>query len=153
MSLSTSNLSNISVSTCPEASDRELTQLVNLHFLLEGVLQCLISSAGVVGNTISIFLLLGKQLKNSFNHLLAVLAVFDPIYIVTMLLDSISKLGLENDLQILMFPHFLHPLNSISMMCSIYMTVEVAMERYRAGIIHWTTTEDNWTIPPTRTAS
>jgi hypothetical protein len=95
MSLSTGNLSNISVSTCPEASEEELTQLVNLHFLLEGVSQCLISSAGVLGNTISIFLLLGKQLKNSFNQLLAVLAMFDLIYIITMLLDSISKLGLE----------------------------------------------------------
>jgi hypothetical protein len=31
-----------------------------------------------------------------------------------------------------MFPHFLHPWNSISMMCSIYMTVGVAMERYVA---------------------
>merc|ERR1719186_466184 len=49
-----------------------------------------------------------------------------------MMLDSLSKLGLDTDLHILMFPYFLHPLNSISMMCSIYMTVGVAMERYTA---------------------
>ena len=130
MSISAANFSN--VSSCPEASDEELQQLINLHFILEGVMQCLISFLGVAGNTISIFLLLGRQLKNSFNQLLAVLAVFDLIYLLTMMLDSFSKIGMENNFQILMFPYFLHPLNSISMMCSIYMTVGVAMERYTA---------------------
>ena len=111
--------SNVSFSPCPHATDEELFQLMNLNFLLEGVLQLIISCLGVAGNTISIFLLLGRQLKNSFNKLLAVLAVFDLIYLVTMMVDSMSKLGLENDLHILMFPYILHPLNSISMMCSI----------------------------------
>ena len=121
-----------SVFSCPEASDEELEQLGILHFILEGVVQCLISCLGVAGNTISIFLLLGRKLKNSFNQLLAVLAIFDLIYICTMMLDSIINLGLENDLLIMLKPYFLHPLNSISMMCSIYMTIGVAMERYTA---------------------
>jgi hypothetical protein len=126
------NISFSNISTCPQATDEELEELVNLHFILEGVLQCLISCLGVVGNTISIVLLLGRELKNSFTKLLAILAVFDLIYLFTMVIDSLSKLGLKNNLHILMFPHFLHPLNSISMMCSIYMTVGVALERYRA---------------------
>ena len=96
--------SNLSFSTCPHATDEELYHLINLNFLLEGVLQFIISCLGVAGNTISIFLLLGRQLKNSFNKLLAILAVFDLIYLVTMMLDSMSKLGLH----ILIFPHFLH---------------------------------------------
>ena len=151
MNISSPNLSDIS--NCPEATDKELEELVNLHFIFEGVLQCLISYLGVLGNSISIALLLGRELKNSFTKLMAILAVFDLIYLFTMVIESSSKLGLQNELHILMFPHFLHPLNSISMMCSIYMAVGVAMERYRAAIIHWTTTEDNWTLPPTRTAS
>ena len=114
INISSPNLSDIS--NCPEATDKELEELVNLHFILEGVLQCLISCRGVLGNNISIFLLLGRELKNSFTKLLAILAVFDLIYLFTMAIDSLSKLGLQNDLHMLMFPHFLHPLNSISMM-------------------------------------
>jgi hypothetical protein len=130
MNIFSSSLSDIS--SCPKGTDEELEELVNLHFMLEGVLQCLISCLGVVGNTISIVILLGRELRNSFTKLLAILAVFDLIYLFTMVIDSLSKLGLKSDLHMLMFPHFLHPLNSISMMCSIYMTVVVALERYRA---------------------
>ena len=88
MSISANNFSN--VSSCPEASNEELQHLINLHFILEGVLQWPISCMGVAGNTISIFLLLGRLLKNSFNQLLALLAVFDLIYLLTMMLDSFS---------------------------------------------------------------
>ena len=91
--ISSTSLSNTSF--CPHATDEDLQQLANLHFILEGVTQCLVSCLGVVGNTISIFLLLGKELRNSFTKLLAILAVFDLIYLVTMLLDSMSKLGLN----------------------------------------------------------
>ena len=87
---------------------------------------------GVIGNSISITLLLSKQLRNSFNKLLAILAVFDLTYLITMTLDSLGNLGLESSLQKLMFPYFLYPLNSISLMCSIYMTLIVALERYMA---------------------
>ena len=70
--------------------------------------------------------------KSNFHYLMLATALFDLIYILTMMIDSFSKLGLENNFQILIFPYFLHPLNSISMMCCIYMTVGVAMERYTA---------------------
>jgi hypothetical protein len=130
MSISSPSYPNTSF--CPHASDEDLQELANLNFILEGVSQCLVSCLGVLGNTISIFLLLGRELRNSFTKLLAILAVFDLLYLVTMLLDSMSKLGLNIDLYISMFPWFFHPLNSISMMCSIYMTVGVAMERYIA---------------------
>ena len=110
----------------------DLGTLQFLSFLLEGVIQLVICSLGVVGNTISILLLLSKSLRNSFNKLIATLAIFDLIYLVTMLLESVTKLGLQTDYQTLVTPYFLYPLNSISMMCSIYMTIVVTLERFMA---------------------
>ena len=105
---------------------------MGLSFILDGVVKMIVCVMGVMGNTISITLLLSAQLRNSFNKLLAILAVFDLIYLFTMTLDSLDNLGLETSLQTLMFPYFLYPLNSISLMCSIYMTLIVALERYMA---------------------
>ena len=96
-----------------------------LSFILEGIIQMIICCLGIIGNTLSIFLLLGKHIRNSFNKFLATLAIFDLIYLMTMMLESMKKLGFHHDVQVLMFPHFLHPLNSISLMCSIYMTIGI----------------------------
>merc|ERR1719291_1189384 len=49
-----------------------------------------------------------------------------------MLLESLRKLGLHHDYHVILYPHLLHPLNSISLMCSIYMTIGVTLERYLA---------------------
>ena len=57
------------------------------------------------------------------------LSAFDLIYLLTMLLEALRKFGLESDLHLLLLPHLLFPLNAISMMASIYMTVALAVER------------------------
>ena len=113
-----SSASYHNASFCPHASDEDIQELAKLHFIIEGVAQCLVSCLGVLGNTCR----LGRELRSSFAKLLAILAVFDLIYLITMLLDSMSKVGLSSDLHILMFPHFFNPLNSISMMRSIYIS-------------------------------
>ena len=106
--------------------------LYSLSFILNGVVKMILCCLGVVGNAISILLLLSVRMRNSFNKLLAILAVFDLVYLVTMMMDSLRDLGLHSYIQTLMFPHFIFPLNSISLMCSIYMTLIVALERYMA---------------------
>ena len=115
-----------------QASDEELMSLCGLSFILNGVVKMILCCFGVVGNAISILLLLSVRMRNSFNKLLAILAVFDLVYLVTMMMDSLRDLGLHSYFQTLMFPHFIYPLNSISLMCSIYMTLIVALERYMA---------------------
>ena len=92
----------------------------------------MICTLGVVGNTISILLLLSKSVRNSFNKLIATLAIFDLIYLLTMLLESLRKLGLQSNTHVMMSPYFLYPLNSISLMCSIYMTIGISLERFTA---------------------
>ena len=85
-----------------------------------------------MGNTISILLLLSKSMRNSFNKLIATLAIFDLIYLLTMLLESLRKLGLQTNTHVILSPYFLYPLNSISLMCSIYMTIGITLERFMA---------------------
>jgi hypothetical protein len=58
---------------CPVATPDDLTTLTLLSFLLEGVLQFIISSLGILGNAASIFLLTRKELHSFFNQLLVVL--------------------------------------------------------------------------------
>ena len=94
-----------------------------LSFILEGVICMIICCFGIIGNIISIIFLFKENVRNSFYDLLATLAIFDLIYLITMMFESIMKLGFHFDFHVLMYPHFLHPLNSISLMCSIYMTI------------------------------
>ena len=90
----------------------------------------------------------GKKIKcvpYTSSQLLAVLAGCDLVYLVTMLLESIRKFGLETRfdsnhlllvllillprLHLLLIPNLLFPLNAISMMASVYMTLALAVER------------------------
>ena len=121
--------SNIS---CPEATEWEVSALILLSFLLEGVAQFTISCLGIIGNLVSMFVLTRKALRNFFNQLLVVLSVYDIVYCFTMMLESLTKLGLDSAFLTLLFPHFLYPLGSISMTGSIYMTIVVGIERYIA---------------------
>ena len=90
-------------------------------------MQLVICSLGIAGNTIAILLLLGKSLRNSFNKLIAILAIFHLIYLLTILPESLRKLGLHTENHIIV-----STLNSISLMCSIYMTIGVTLERFMA---------------------
>ena len=117
---------------CPRVTDEQLEFLNLSSLILEGIIQMIICSLGIMGNTASIYLLSRPELKSSFNQLLAVLASFDLLYLITMFLESMRILGCETDFHIFMFPYFLYPINFIAMTGSIFMTVAVATERYIA---------------------
>jgi hypothetical protein len=63
-----SNVSNSSAAGCPAVSPSERALLTALSFLLEGVMQILLSSLGVLGNAASIFLLSRPEMRSSFNQ-------------------------------------------------------------------------------------
>jgi hypothetical protein len=50
--------------------------------MLEGVLQFIISSLVILGNTASIFVLTRKEMHSFFNQLLVVLVMYDLVYLV-----------------------------------------------------------------------
>jgi len=93
---------------------------------------------GFLGNTLTIFILSRKEMKNSFNRLLVALAVFDNIFICFLLLDYCFvrvfswPFSQVSYLYILLFPKFIFPLNNIFLCCSVYLICCIAMERYSA---------------------
>jgi hypothetical protein len=108
----------------------------------EGVFQIAINSFGLIGNSISLQVLLQKDQKSLFNMSLIVLTIFDFIFNVTDILESVRKIHYDRSscseqpfIQILhyyLWPYFLYPLRNIAMTSSIYMIVVLATERYIA---------------------
>ena len=91
---------------------------------------------GTIGNVAAIALLTRPQIRSCFfNQLLAVLATFDILYIITMMIESLKTLRpdiVETYFYTKTFPILLYPLNHISMTGSIFTTVGVTLERFIA---------------------
>ena len=56
-------------------------------FLVQGVLMPLVGAVGLAGNVLSVAVLSGKEMSNSFNKLLIALTIFDTTLIVFMVID------------------------------------------------------------------
>ena len=113
-----------------------------VRWWLEGCIQIFINLFGIFGNLVSIPVLLSKDQKSVFYMTLTILSFFDSIFNVTDILESIRKIHYDRnscteasfiqEIHVFLWPHFLYPLRSIAMVCSIYMTVVLAIERYIA---------------------
>ena len=69
----------------------------------------------------------------SFNFMLIFLSFFDTWYLFGSILESFRKsFNLETDVHIQLFPYLLYPGQMVMMMCSVYMTVAIAIERFSA---------------------
>ena len=119
---------------CTEITENQLQFITSLSWWIHGVVSSVISVAGMLANLGSCFILTKKDMRNSFNLLLVMLAVYDTCYLLGAILDAILKdfVALKTDLHIVLFPHFLYPLHSIAMSGSVLMTVSIAFERYTA---------------------
>ena len=70
---------------------------------------------------------------SSFNFMLIGLSFFDTWYLFGSILESFRiAFDLETNLHIQLFHYFLYPGQMIVMMCSVYMTVAIAIERFSA---------------------
>ena len=113
-----------------------------IRWWLEGCIQIFINLFGLIGNIVSIPVLLSKEQKGVFYMTLTILTFFDSIFNVTDILESIRKIHYDRSscaemsftqgLHLLLWPQFLYPLRPIAMICSIYMTIVLAIERYIA---------------------
>jgi hypothetical protein len=86
-----------------------------LSLVVVGWLQLGLSCLGIIGNSLSILLLSSPVLRSPFNQLLRLLACFDlvpaaarpspaQVYLVTMVLEAVRKLGLGTDIHLIIFP-------------------------------------------------
>ena len=122
--------------------DEDIKRYANIEWVLDGVVNIVICSIGIVANLLSIPVLLSKRITNVFYRTLAVLALFDTIFLVCDLLESIRRnhylphyceeTPFHQTTHMFLFPRFLRPLQNIAMVASIYATIVVALGRYLA---------------------
>lgn len=107
----------------------------------EGVLTVGVGMIGMVGNILSIAVLVTRDMrKHSFNQLLVGLAIFDLTFIVCGVpvhafpILNISKLTqlVQSWMYGVVYKYFLYPFTTISYTGSVYMTTAITIERYIA---------------------
>ena len=89
----------------------------------------IIAVLGILANAIIIMILNQGHENNTFNKLLVALAFFDTFTLIMFLSVTICK-----SLKVfqVMFPYFIWPLINIAARGSVFMTVVIAYERYKA---------------------
>lgn len=146
MFLATTSLSNHSLTphginttpslstSCCDMTPDSLQMSQWFTFWVEGVLIVVVGLFGLFGNTLSINILWGKDMRNAFNCLLIVLAAVDSFLILFAMFDYsfVRAFGLTFDLYTYMFPYFLYPATNVVLCMSIFMVVAIAFERFLA---------------------
>ena len=124
---------------CPDAIIEAWKQKYEHHNLaswaFEGVGLVFVASYGVLLNGIAIFILRTKEVTSFFTLLLVWLAIFDILFLVPSTLYHITAFQpdiLHYYWYATLFVYVLSPIRSIVMCCSIYMTVILSLDRYRA---------------------
>ncbi|TRY78311.1 hypothetical protein TCAL_05014 [Tigriopus californicus] len=125
---------SLSSTSCCDMSPDSLRISQWFTFWVEGVLIVVVGLFGLFGNTLSINILWGKDMRNAFNCLLIVLAAVDSFLIVLAMFDYsfVRAFGLTFDLYTYMFPYFLYPATNVVLCMSIFMVVAIAFERFLA---------------------
>ena len=135
----------LTMETCVNISSftntKDMLHIQAIGWWFDSVLHTSVCVVGLVANLISIPVLLSGHLTNNFYRTLAFLAIFDFLFITCDLLESMRR-GYQNyecdniphyqTIHLYLFPKLLRPLQSISMMASIYTTIVVAFGRYLA---------------------
>jgi len=129
---------------CSEWSELDYELLMNIDLLLGGYGTIVLASLGVCANMLAIAVFCKKSFKSNFNNLLIALAVFDLLFLVVCITESVrrsfqnsianasSMSGYATQIHHQLFPYFLYPLHNILLTCSIFMTISISIERYLA---------------------
>ena len=112
----------------------------DFSYWMENVVQSTIGVVGIAANTIAIPALCSREMFSIFNLLLMFLAIFDNFFIVCQLLEAHRRItngnsydeDAFNQAHEYAFAYFLYPFHSFVLVCSMYMTVALALERYQA---------------------
>merc|ERR1712123_138300 len=129
---------------CPWGTDAEYQLLGNIDLLVGGYGTIGLATLGVCANILAISVFCKKSFKSNFNNLLVALAVFDLLFLVVCITESIRRTfedptansssfsGLATQVHHHLFPYFLYPLHNILLTSSIFMTISISIERYLA---------------------
>jgi len=118
----------------PHQSTAEFYQFRQFSMLM-GVITIVTGTCGVLGNSISVFVFMSKDMRNCFYNLMIALNISDSIHIIFAILDVI-KTDFPETYKTFIHPDvftFIHyPFYRISMCSSIYLIIAVAVERFIA---------------------
>ena len=124
-------------SFCNDLTEWEWQTHYEFRWWLEGIGILLVGAFGVIFNIIAILVLLSKEMSgNRFNNLVICLAVVDNIFLLTSIFYHIGHaFGFQIEHSYLhqrIFASIVYPWRGISMCCSTYITVALALDRYWA---------------------
>lgn len=117
---------------CDEVTETDLQMYRTISWLFENVLQTVVGISGLLANSLAVPILCSREMNSIFNRLLVLLAVFDNFYILCSVLEAMRKRNEQNELHEYAFGYGLYQLHNFVLCGSIYVTVALAMERYRA---------------------
>ena len=122
---------------CVDLTTREWEIHYQFRWWLEGVGMLLVGTFGVIFNIIAIFVLMSQEMVGiRFNNLVVCLAIVDNIFLLTSIFYHIGHaFGFaiqQSYVHQRLFASFVYPWRGISMCCSTYITVALALDRYRA---------------------
>ena len=114
-------------------SEKQWQIYYNFSWWMDGILSLCISIAGGIFNSMTIYILChNKMIPSFFNRLLICLAVVDTLFLGNAISDAfINQFG-SNVYHQTLFVKVLYPARSMLMFCSIYITVSLSFERYKA---------------------
>jgi len=127
---------------CIEAEESAYALLGTMEYVVGGYMTIMLAVVGVVANIMAVMVLATREGRNNFSYLLISLAVFDLLFLLLSIVESVRKtfeerVGNGTDLGGLftqyhhhLFPYFLHPFHNILLTCSIFMTISISIERY-----------------------
>ena len=130
---------NATNSTCNDADSKAAEEMyTHFSYWTEYVIQSIIGVAGIAANTVAIPVLCSREMNSIFNRLLMFLAIFDNFFIICQMLEAHRKMTNTNNLEAFnqaheyVFAYFLYEFHAFVLCCSMYITVALALERYRA---------------------
>ena len=127
---------------CRDPDESSYALLGTMEYVVGGYVTILLAVVGVVANIMAVMVLGNKGVRNNFNYLLISLAVFDLLFLLLSIVESVRRSfedrvangtevgGLVTQYHHHLFPYFLHPLHNILFTCSIFMTISISIERY-----------------------
>ncbi|TRY70052.1 hypothetical protein TCAL_04844 [Tigriopus californicus] len=118
--------------SCDSLTTDEIEFYTKVSWWWEGLLQSLVGTIGFLSNSLAIPILCSKDMNSIFNRLLVFLAVFDNLYIICSVLEGIRKHSAFSQWHEYAFGHVLYQFHNFVLCCSIYITLTLALERYRA---------------------
>jgi hypothetical protein len=125
----TSNATDI---ICEEPSEAAVAMYRTISWLFENVLQTGVGIAGILANSLAIPILCSREMSSIFNRLLVLLAIYDNFYILCSVLEAKRKISDHNEMHEYAFAYGLYQLHHFVLCGSIFLTVALALERYRA---------------------